>query len=327
MRLVRRLRMEVRNFKERYWRFSLFVLILGLGAAIFIELTPFLGGLLGAATIYVLLRGQMIRLTEHRKWRRSLAASLLMGEAVFFFLIPISPVVWMIVAKIQDVAVDPQSVIAPLKEVAELLRDRTGYDLWQESNLQPLIARIPRMGQWVVEGIVSFAVNIVVLLFLLYFMLIGGCRMERYFREILPFDRPVSSSLMHEVFWGGVTCFATVIPIVGTGLVWFPLAAYLALAGDWGRAIGLALYGLLIVTHVDNVVRFVLQKKLADTHPLVTVFGVFIGLSLFGFMGVIFGPLMLSIFIFCVGIFKKKFLHGAPDSQLFIPGESPRTEA
>lgn len=45
MRLVRRLRMEVRNFKERYWRFSLFVLILGLGAAIFIELTPFLGGL------------------------------------------------------------------------------------------------------------------------------------------------------------------------------------------------------------------------------------------------------------------------------------------
>ena len=41
MRLVRRLRMEVRNFKERYWRFSLFVLILGLGAAIFIELTPF----------------------------------------------------------------------------------------------------------------------------------------------------------------------------------------------------------------------------------------------------------------------------------------------
>ena len=362
MRLVHRLRMEVRNFKERYWRFSLFVLILGLGAAIFIELTPFLGGLLGAATIYVLLRGQMIRLTEHRKWRRSLAASLLMVEAVFFFLIPISLVVWMIVAKIQDVAVDPQSVIAPLKEVAELLRDRTGYDLWQESNLQPLIARIPRMGQWVVEGIVSFAVNIVVLLFLLYFMLIGGCRMERYFREILPFDRPVSSSLMHEVylivrsnaigipllalvqgfvaylgylafgapsplFWGGVTCFATVIPIVGTGLVWFPLAAYLALAGDWGRAIGLALYGLLIVTHVDNVVRFVLQKKLADTHPLVTVFGVFIGLSLFGFMGVIFGPLMLSIFIFCVGIFKKKFLHGAPDSQLFIPGESPRTEA
>ena len=49
----------MRNFRERYWRYSLFVLILGLGITICIELTPFLGGLLGAATIYVLLRRQM----------------------------------------------------------------------------------------------------------------------------------------------------------------------------------------------------------------------------------------------------------------------------
>ena len=53
----------MRNFRERYWRYSLFVLILGLGITICIELTPFLGGLLGAATIYVLLRRQMQGLT------------------------------------------------------------------------------------------------------------------------------------------------------------------------------------------------------------------------------------------------------------------------
>ena len=67
-------------FKELYWRYSLFVLILGLGVTIFIELTPFLGGVLGAMTIYVLLRRQMHYLTACRKWRRSLAASLLLGE-------------------------------------------------------------------------------------------------------------------------------------------------------------------------------------------------------------------------------------------------------
>ncbi|MDE5623000.1 MAG: AI-2E family transporter, partial [Alistipes sp.] len=60
--------------REQYWRYSLFVLILGLGIAIFIELTPFLGGLLGAATIYVLLRRQMRVLGERRRWRRSFAA-------------------------------------------------------------------------------------------------------------------------------------------------------------------------------------------------------------------------------------------------------------
>jgi len=198
-----------------------------------------------------------------------------------------------------------------------------------------------------------------VLLFVLYFMLIGGRRMEEYCREILPFDSSVSGSVMREVhmivrsnaigipllavvqgivayigylifgapsplFWGVLTCFATIIPIFGTALVWLPLAGYMALAGEWGPAVGLTLYGGLVVTHVDNVVRFVMQKKLADTHPLVTIFGVFIGLSLFGFMGVIFGPLLLEMFVFCVNIFKKRYLDGTPDKQLFVPGGAVR---
>lgn len=331
------------SFREKYWQYSLFALIVGLGVTIFVKLTPFLGGLLGAATIYVLLRGQMWYLSERRHWRRSLAASLLMTEAVFLFLIPISLVVWMFVERIQDIALDPQSVVAPLRHAAELLRQRTGYDLWQESNLQPMLGLLPKVGQRIVGSIADFALNLVVLLFVLYFMLIGGGRMESYVREILPFNRSTGRQVMREIrmivrsnaigipllavvqgivayagylifgapsplFWGVVTCFATIIPIVGTGLVWVPLAAYMTLDGRWGAAIGLCAYGMIVVTHVDNVVRFVMQKRLADTHPLVTIFGVVIGLSLFGFMGVIFGPLMLAMFIFCVDLFKRRYL-------------------
>ena len=111
-------------------------------------------------------------------------------------------------------------------------------------------------------------------------------------------------------FWGIITCFTTVVPIVGTALVWVPLSIFLALLGSWPQAIGLLAYCVIIVTNIDNLIRFILQKQMADTHPLITVFGVFIGLSLFGFMGVIFGPLMLSIFILCVNIFKKEYLEG-----------------
>ncbi len=331
------------SFQEKYWQYSLFVLIVGLGVTIVAKLTPFLGGLLGAATIYVLLRGQMWYLTERKRWRRSLAASLLMAEAVFLFLVPVSLVIWMLVARIQDIALDPQSVVAPLRHAAELLQERFGYDLWQESNLQSALAMLPKVGQWIVAGIADFALNLVVLLFVLYFMLIGGTRMEAYVRDMLPFNRSTGRQVMREIhmivrsnaigipllaivqgivayagyllfgapsplFWGVVTCFATIIPIIGTGLVWVPLSAYMALDGRWGAAIGLCLFGMLVVTHVDNVVRFVMQKKLADTHPLVTIFGVFVGLSLFGFMGVIFGPLMLAMFIFCVDLFKRRYL-------------------
>ena len=67
----------------------------------------------------------------------------------------------------------------------------------------------------------------------------------------------------------------------------------------------------LVISQLDNLIRFVIQKKMADIHPLITVFGVVIGLSLFGFMGVIFGPLLLSLFFLFVNMFKKGYLDGA----------------
>lgn len=331
------------SIRERYWRYSLVALILGMGVTVFIELIPFLGGLLGAATIYVLLRGQMIRLTEHRRWRRGPAAWLLLGEAVLCFLIPISGIVWLVVSKVQDVTLDPQSLIASVRDVTRVIRVRTGYDLWQESNLRELLGYLPKLGQQLVEAIGSFAVNVVVLLFVLYFLLVGGCRMEAYVREMLPFNRREGGDVLREIhrivrsnaivipllavgqglvawvgyvifgvhgtlLWGVLTSFATVIPIVGTALVWVPLALYTGLAGHWGQAVGLLLYGVLVVAQVDNILRMVLQKRLDNAHPLVTIFGVIIGLSLFGFMGVIFGPLLLAMFVFCVDLFKRKYL-------------------
>lgn len=344
--------MRMKSVKEQYWRFSLFALILGLGTAIFIEMTPFLGGVLGAATIYVLLRGQMRYLSLCRKWRRSLAATLLLAEAIIIFLIPISLIVWMFVSKIEDVAADPSSILRPIRHVVTLINDKTGYNLLQEDNLSWLVALIPKAGQWLVENIMSFGMNIIMLLFVLYFMLIGGEPMETYCRDILPFNAETSRSFMREIrlivrsnaigipliaviqgavafvgyilcgvpsalFWSVLTCFATILPIVGTALIWVPMAVYLAMIDHWGGAIGLMLYGVLVITQSDNVVRFIMQKKMTDTHPLVTIIGVIVGLPLFGFMGVIFGPLILAIFIFCVHIFKRKYIDGAEDIHLF----------
>ena len=97
----------MRSVKEQYWRYSLFVIILVLGVVIFAELTPYIGGLLGAMTIYMLLRRQMRYLTVRRRWRRSLAASVLLVEAIVCFLIPLSGIVWMFVDKVQDFTLDP----------------------------------------------------------------------------------------------------------------------------------------------------------------------------------------------------------------------------
>ena len=110
------------SVKEQYWRYSLIAIIIVLGIVLFQQITPFLGGLLGALTIYILVRKQMIRLTTKRKMKRSTAALLITTEAVFFFLIPISLVVWMLVDKLQNLNLDPQSIIAPIEEIAGIIK-------------------------------------------------------------------------------------------------------------------------------------------------------------------------------------------------------------
>ena len=331
------------SVKEQYRKYSLITIILGLGLLLFLKMTPFMGGILGACTIYIMVRDQMLYLTQKKKIRKSVTAIILLIEAILCFLVPLSLAVWLLISKLQTVNVDTATFVDTITNLADWIRRKTEYDLLSKENISSIASILPGIGQFLMGGISSFAVNLFVLVFVLYSMLIGGTKMEQYIYELLPFSDSNKKHVMNEInmivranaigipllaiiqgaiatlgyylfdapsalLFGFLTCFATVIPIVGTTLVWFPLAAYMAILGDWPHAIGLLLYCGLIVTNIDNLIRFILQKKMADTHPLITIFGVVIGLSLFGFMGVIFGPLLISIFILCVNIFKEQYL-------------------
>ena len=331
------------SVKEQYRKYSLITIILGLGLLLFLKMTPFMGGILGACTIYIMVRDQMLYLTQKKKIRKSVTAIIPLIEAILCFLVPLSLAVWLLISKLQAVNVDTATFVDTITNLADWIHRKTEYDLLSKENISSIASILPGIGQFLMGGISSFAVNLFVLVFVLYFMLIGGTKMEQYIYELLPFSDSNKKHVMNEInmivranaigipllaiiqgaiatlgyylfdapsalLFGFLTCFATVIPIVGTTLVWFPLAAYMAISGDWPHAIGLLLYCGLIVTNIDNLIRFILQKKMADTHPLITIFGVVIGLSLFGFMGVIFGPLLISIFILCVNIFKEQYL-------------------
>ena len=331
------------SVKEQYRKYPLITIILGLGLLLFLKMTPFMGGILGACTIYIMVRDQMLYLTQKKKIRKSVTAIILLIEAILCFLVPLSLAVWLLISKLQTVNVDTATFVDTITNLADWIHRKTEYDLLSKENISSIAFILPGIGQFLMGGISSFAVNLFVLVFVLYFMLIGGTKMEQYIYELLPFSDSNKKHVMNEInmivranaigipllaiiqgaiatlgyylfdapsalLFGFLTCFATVIPIVGTTLVWFPLAAYMAISGDWPHAIGLLLYCGLIVTNIDNLIRFILQKKMADTHPLITIFGVVIGLSLFGFMGVIFGPLLISIFILCVNIFKEQYL-------------------
>ncbi|HEY6082005.1 MAG TPA: AI-2E family transporter, partial [Chitinophagaceae bacterium] len=109
------------------------------------------------------------------------------------------------------------------------------------------------------------------------------------------------------MFWGIVTGFMSVLLVIGTAIVWIPISIYLFMSGMTWHGIGMLIWGILVIANLDNVFRLMWQKKIADVHPLITVFGVLIGIPMFGFVGLIFGPLVISLFILLLKIYWDEF--------------------
>jgi predicted PurR-regulated permease PerM len=107
------------------------------------------------------------------------------------------------------------------------------------------------------------------------------------------------------------------VPVVGSALSYVPLSIILFANGETAKGFILIIYGLVIMGSVDNIFRFWLQRKIGDVHPLITVFGVIIGVPLFGFIGLIFGPLLISLFILLMRIYHVEFI--AQEEEISLP--------
>ena len=94
---------------------------------------------MGALTIYILVRRQMIHLTDKRKMKRSVAATLITTEAILFFLVPLALAVWLLVSKLQDINLDPQSIIAPIESAANIIKEKPVTMYWARIPL-PLLS-------------------------------------------------------------------------------------------------------------------------------------------------------------------------------------------
>ena len=131
---------------------------------------------------------------------------------------------------------------------------------------------------------------------------------------VLAIAQGFSAYIGYEIFgiedpmlWGFVTCVCSVIPFIGSSMIWMPLSVYLFTDGHSQDGLFLAIYCAVVVLNIDNVLRLFLLKAFANIHPLITLFGVITGLKLFGFMGLIFGPLLVSYLLLLVRIYVNEF--------------------
>ena len=114
--------------------------------------------------------------------------------------------------------------------------------------------------------------------------------------------------LPDAVFWGVVTMVVSIMPVVGSGLVWGPAAVILALDHRYAAAAGLALWGVIVVGNVDFVIRPMVFRRWAQIHPLVTLVGALAGLPYFGLLGLLIGPLALSYLFELIKMYREEYL-------------------
>ena len=319
------------------------LIILMLGILLFRQLQSFLPAVLGAITLYVLLRRWMFYLTEKKKWRKGWTAVLLMFFSFIVILLPVGLLVNMLSSKVSYAVQHSDELVQALKKVVANIETQFDVTLASEQNINKLGNTIAQSLPKILGATFNTLSTIFFMYFILYFMLVNGRKMEDTFYEYIPLRDENVNKISKEVstmvvsnaigiplvafaqgvvgligyfiigvkepfFWFGVTCIAGMIPVIGAALAYIPLAIIFFANGQNWQGIAMAIYGFGVIGTVDNVLRFSLLKKLGNVHPLTTVFGVIIGLNLVGFIGLIFGPLLISLFMVLLKIYSSEFI-------------------
>src|SRR6266508_2480843 len=106
------------------------------------------------------------------------------------------------------------------------------------------------------------------------------------------------------ILWGAVLALVCMIPIAGSFFVWLPASIYLMLTGHWTKAVLLILWGALVISTIDNFLRPKLIKNQTKLHELFVFFSVLGGMSVFGLLGIVLGPVVLAITLGLLNTFK-----------------------
>lgn len=103
---------------------------------------------------------------------------------------------------------------------------------------------------------------------------------------------------------------ASLIPLVGTAVIWGPIAIWLAIDGELVKALILVGYGVLVIGMADNFLRPLLVGRHMEAHPLLLFFGTLGGIALFGFAGIVLGPVVVALLNVTVRLFRREFAAG-----------------
>ncbi len=329
-------------FNERLRQIIVLLLILAMAVLLISQMTVFIPGLLGGITLYILSRTMYFQLIFKRKWKKGWTALLFILGYLLIIALPVYLSITLASPKIKSIAENQEQIIKSIQSLSDKILEKTGVSVFSADNAKTIAEKISAFIPGIINSTAVLLTNLIIMFFLVYYLLVHGRDMEKYLSKIIPLKNenvhllagetkmmikanalgiPIIciiqgafASLGYWIFgvedwalWGFVTGVFAFFPLVGTMIVWVPLVAFLFINGNNWAAVGLTIYSVVVTGNVDYLARLKLMKYMGDVHPVITVMGVIIGLNLFGFMGLIFGPLLISYFLIMVKIYINEF--------------------
>lgn len=325
------------------FRKIVFFIFLICTAIIFIkELVLFIPAFLGTLTLYSLLKPVLQCLVKKYRFNLTLSVLLLLCLSVVVIVLPFLFSFQLMYNKLGTAVNNYNTVLIAADRLFSEIEEKYKIEILSQENINHISGSLTSFLSKTLGATFNAFFNVVLMYFILYFMLKNYRAVDIWVYKNLPLHRENKKQLLKEYdmliksnaigipltallqavvaliaysflgindvgFWFIITFIAAMIPFGGAALAYIPIAILLFNNGMHTKAFFLLIFGFLVVGSADNIFRFLLQKKLGNMHPVTNVVGVIIGLNLFGFMGLIFGPIMVALFVLLFNIYKKEF--------------------
>lgn len=349
------------TFSQKLKQFVFLVLLVALATVVIRELYSYLPGLLGAVAFYILSRENYFQLVYKRKWKKGRAAALFIIYYTLLLGLPLYLAVTLISPKIAAFAANPTPVLNTVKEVLHVVQQKIGFSFTSGNTINAVLTKATAFVPSIFNSTANLVANLAIMLFVLYYMLYSGTAIEKMLSKVIPLKdenikllasetkttiksnaigiplisliQGITAAIGYWIFgvkdvalWGFLTGLFSFFPVVGTMLIWVPLCIYMFATGNTGMAIGLTLYSIIVTGNIDYFARITIMKKLGDTHPVITMLGIIVGLNLFGFIGLIFGPVLVNYVVVLFHIYMNEFTDGIDVLPGTDAGESNKKE-
>ena len=305
--------------------------------ALLVAIVPFLSGLVGALILYSITRRLHARVS--RRIAPRVSALLITTTVTAMILVPGAWLISTIVAESAAVvrAWSPEAFASWL---AATPIGSLGIERQVDGIVTAVLGWLSTRAFTFVGGVTAATLNILLALLGLYYLLLGADSLWERVRTVAGLPDQVAALLASRfaavtdalilgtmltaalqgtvvgvafalvgfqapILWGFITACASLLPVLGSALVWLPGTVVLLASHRIGAAVLVAALGAGVASNIDNLVRPLVYRRVSGVHPMLTLVGAFAGVRLFGVMGAFIGPLLLSCFVALIGVYEN----------------------